>query len=69
MKSLKTKRNLLMLIGGVTIASIQLLAIYLTKMDVVNIVSFTIVQYLYMDLIKATFDIKMEKLAEENSGN
>jgi hypothetical protein len=69
MKSLKTKRNLLMLIGGVTIASIQLLAIYLTKMDVVNIVSFTVIQYLYMDLIKAIFDIKMEKLAEENSGN
>ena len=58
-----------MLIGGVTIASIQLLAIYLTKMDVVNIVSFTVIQYLYMDLIKAIFDIKMEKLAEENSGN
>lgn len=68
MKSLKTKRNILMLIGGIIIASIQLLCIYLTKMDAVNIISFTIVQYLYMDLVKATFDIKMEELAKENNG-
>ena len=52
-----------MLIGGGTIASIQVLTIYLTKMDGINIISFTIVQCLYMDLVKATFDIKMEEEA------
>ena len=57
-----------MLVGGITIASIQLACIlYKGKMDAINIISFTILQYLYMDLVKASFDIKMEK-AEENNG-
>jgi hypothetical protein len=66
MKSLKLKRNVLMLVGGVTIASIQLACIlYKGKMDAINVISFTILQYLYMDLVKASFDIKIEK-AEAN---
>lgn len=64
--SLKTKRNLLMLVGGIVIAGIQLLCIYITKMDVINIASFTILQYLYMDFVKVSFDIKMEE-AKRNS--
>jgi len=68
MKSLKTKRNALIIAGSIVIALIQLLCIYLTKMDAINIISFTIIQYLYMDLVKATFDIKMEELATENNG-
>jgi hypothetical protein len=69
MKSLKTKRNVLMLVGGITIASIQLACIlYKGKMDAINVISFTILQYLYMDLVKATFDIKMEELAVKNNG-
>ena len=55
-----------MLVGGVTIASIQLACIlYKGKMDAINVISFTILQYLYMDLVKASFDIKIEK-AEAN---
>ena len=68
MKSLIKKRNLLMFVGGVVIAGIQLLCIYRTKMDAINIISFIILQYLYMDLVKATFDIKMEELAVKNNG-
>ena len=68
MKSLKFKRNMLMLVGGIIIASIQLACIlYKGKMDAINIISFTILQYLYMDLVKASFDIKMEE-AEKNNG-
>jgi hypothetical protein len=66
MKNLKFKRNLLMFVGGVVIAGIQLLCIYRTKMDVINIISFTVLQYLYMDFIKATFDEKIEELAKNN---
>ena len=58
-----------MLVGGITIASIQLACIlYKGKMDAINVISFTILQYLYMDLVKATFDIKMEELAVKNNG-
>ena len=66
MKNLKFKRNLLMFVGGVVIAGIQLLCIYRTKMDIINIISFTVLQYLYMDFIKATFDEKIEELAKNN---
>ena len=62
MKSLKTKRNMVFFAGSIVIALIQLLCIYLTKMDAINIISFTIIQYLYMDLVKATFDKKIEEL-------
>jgi hypothetical protein len=66
MKNLKTKRNILMLIGGIIIASIQLGCILLAgKMDAINVISFTIIQYMYMDLVKATFDIKMEEAAKK----
>jgi hypothetical protein len=69
MKSLKFKRNALIIAGSITIAGIQLATIlYKGKMDAINIISFTILQYLYMDLVKATFDIKMEELATENNG-
>jgi hypothetical protein len=69
MKSLKLKRNLSIIGGSIVIAGIQLATIlYRGEMDAVNIISFTILQYLYMDLVKATFDIKMEELAAENNG-
>jgi len=69
MKSLKTTRNTLIITGSILIALIQLICIYLTKLDAINIISFTIIQYLYMDLVKATFDKKIEELATKNNGN
>jgi hypothetical protein len=68
MKSLKTKRNALIIAGSIIIAGIQLAIILYRGMDVINIVSFTVLQYLYMDLVKASFDIKMEEVAAENNG-
>jgi hypothetical protein len=68
MKSLKTKRNALIIAGSIVIAGIQLATILYNGMDAINIISFTILQYLYMDLVKASFDIKMEELAAENNG-
>jgi len=66
MKSLKFKRNMLMLVGGTAIASVQLALILYKGMDAINIISFTVLQYLYMDLVKSIFEIKMEE-AEKNS--
>jgi hypothetical protein len=68
MKSLKTTRNTLIITGSILIALIQLLCIYVTRMDAINIISFTIIQYLYMDLVKVTFDKKIEELTTKNSG-
>jgi len=68
MKSLKFKRNALLIAGSITIALIQLAIILHNGMDAINIISFIILQYLYMDLVKATFDIKMEELAVKNNG-
>ena len=56
-----------MLVGGTVIASVQLAIILYKGMDAINIISFTILQYLYMDLVKSIFEIKMEE-AEENNG-
>jgi hypothetical protein len=67
MKSLKTKRNVLLIAGSTAIAGIQLALILCKGMDIINIVSFTVLQYLYMDLVKSIFEIKMEE-AEENNG-
>jgi hypothetical protein len=66
MKSLKTKRNMVFFAGSIVIALIQLLCIYLTKMDAINIISFTIIQFMYMDFIKDIFGEKMKALAAEN---
>lgn len=69
MKSLKLKRNLLMFVGGVVIAGIQLVCYFHNKrMDFITISTFTIAQYLYMDFVKNSFDKKMEKLMVESSG-
>ena len=66
MKSLKTKRNVLLIAGSTVIAGIQLALILCKGMDIINIVSFTILQYLYMDLVKASFDIKIEEVKENS---
>jgi len=68
MKSLKTKRNTLIVAGSVVIALIQLLCAYLTKMDAVNIISFAIIHFFWQDFIRSTFDEKIEELATKNSG-
>ena len=66
MKSLKTKRNVLLIAGSTAIAGIQLALILCKGMDIINIVSFTVLQYLYMDLVKASFDIKIEEVKENS---
>ena len=43
MKSLKTTRNTLIIAGSILIALIQLLCIYVTRLDAINIISFTII--------------------------
>jgi len=67
MKSLKLKRNMVFFAGSIVIALIQLLCIYLTKMDAINIISFTIIQFMYMDFIKDIFNEKMKELVAGNS--
>ena len=64
MKNLKFKRNMWMIIGATIIASIQSgIIIFKGGMDTFNFISFTFLQYLYMNSVSNIFENKEKELS------